>query len=97
MRYAVLDFADKQAEEQPSLLLPVCETLLSLWQKHARGPRLATPLLRTVEVLLLHTHLLQLSPTSHNILRKLYCCCMLLLLLHDDNDMSPLTDSLNGF
>lgn len=46
-------------EGQCALLLAVADALIVLWQRHARSPRLATPLLRTVEVLLLHTSLLQ--------------------------------------
>ena len=46
-------------EGQCALLSAVADALIVLWQRHARSPRLATPLLRTVEVLLLHTFLLQ--------------------------------------
>ena len=54
----------EEGEGQCALLLAVANALIVLWQRHARSPRLATPLLRTVEVLLLHTPLLQPDTAS---------------------------------
>ena len=65
------DDAGQGVKDQPDLLLPVTSALLVLWQQNARSPRLATPLLRTAEVLLLHTPLLELGSPSADVLGEL--------------------------
>lgn len=70
-------------KDQPGLLLPVTSALMVLWQQNARSPRLATPLLRTAEVLLLHTPLLELGSTSAEVLGELsHGACLLPLSAH---------------
>ena len=43
---------------RPDLVRIVASALVDLWARHARSPRLATPILRTAEVLLSQTRIL---------------------------------------
>ena len=61
----------EEKEEQRDVLIAVADALMVLWQRHTRSPRLATPLLRTVEVLLLHTTLPQPGTASADVLGNL--------------------------
>jgi len=59
------------AEGERSQLLPdVAQALTDLWGQHARSPRLATPILRTAEVLLSQTQILALEKDLSNILGR---------------------------
>lgn len=75
--------AGEDVQRQSNLLLAVADALLVLWQQHARSPRLATPLLRTVEVLLLHTPLLEMGTASAGVLGK----PMLVLAVHVNRNL----------
>ena len=53
---AVLGYAGPS--QNPALVKSVAMALTSLWARHAKSPRLATPALRTAEVLLSRTQIL---------------------------------------
>ena len=63
--------------EGSQLLTDVAQALTDLWGQHARSPRLATPILRTAEVLLSQTHFLALEKDLSNTLgRSLHASCL---------------------
>jgi len=59
------------------LLTDVAQALTDLWGQHARSLRLATPILRTAEVLLSQTHILALEKDLSNTLgRCIHASCL---------------------
>jgi len=62
-------------------LTDVAQALTDLWGQHARSSRLATPILRTAEVLLSQTHILALEKDlSHTLGRCLHASCLSLFV-----------------
>ncbi len=69
--------------EGSQLLTDVAEALTDLWGQHARSPRLATPILRTAEVLLSQTHILALEKDlSHTLGKCPDASCLFSLVLY---------------
>ncbi len=57
--------------QNQQLLTDVSVALTELWSQHARSPRLATPILRTTEVLLSQTQILTLHDDTHQLLGEI--------------------------
>ena len=62
--------ADEQPNAPSQILLSVAAAMTGLWKQNVRSPRLGTPILRTVEVLLLHTPLLEQGTGAAEVLGK---------------------------